>query len=108
MILEKTTLGTTVLKTSANIMLLMLMKLTVRVNLQTVTSTSNTENSTEQWHDTGNSVESMTSIFKELTTTNSTLNEDEVEVHCCVQFILFKSYQILTIFNIIQIFEKYR
>lgn len=49
-----------------------------------VTGAPDTENSIEQWDDTGSSVESMANIFKELTTVNSTLTEDDVEVHCFV------------------------
>lgn len=60
-----------------------------------VTSTPDIGNSTEQWDDPGSSVESMVNIFKELTTANSTLTENEVEVHCCV----FSLYYLIHIRN---------
>lgn len=51
---------------------------------ESVTSTPDTENSAEHLDDTGSSVESMANIFKELSTANSPLTEDEVEVLCSV------------------------
>lgn len=73
-----------------------------------VTSTPDTENSTDFWDDTGSSIENMTKIFKDLTTANSTLTREEVEVHCSVFSIYYLIHIKLSYFNTIQMLGKYR